>query len=145
MSVDLPEPEAASILSLDEVNFLELPPVEIGSNDHAAAGSKKYEIQTGGADLVQPQNDPPSGVVVMGEPEKPAIPEPFSDDDDRDIVSKSSAAAAIDVPSKAMVEAITQQVIETLSEKAIREIAWEVVPDLADLILKKMAEEKLKK
>ncbi|MEZ5308734.1 MAG: response regulator [Pyrinomonadaceae bacterium] len=46
--------------------------------------------------------------------------------------------------SKEMVEAITQRVIETLSEKAIREIAWEVVPDLADLIIKRMAEDKMK-
>jgi hypothetical protein len=35
-------------------------------------------------------------------------------------------------------------VVEKLSDKAIREIAWEVVPPLADLIIKKMAEERLR-
>jgi hypothetical protein len=31
-----------------------------------------------------------------------------------------------------------------MSDKAIREIAWEVVPQMTDLIVRRMAEEKLK-
>ena len=43
-----------------------------------------------------------------------------------------------------MVDVITQRVIERLSERAIRDIAWEVVPQMADLIIKRIAEEKMR-
>jgi CheY-like chemotaxis protein len=46
--------------------------------------------------------------------------------------------------SPELIDAIAQKVAEKISDKTIREIAWEVVPQMTDLIVKKMAEEKLK-
>ena len=43
------------------------------------------------------------------------------------------------------VDIIVQKVIERLADKIIREIAWEVIPQMTDLIVKKMAEDNIKK
>ncbi len=43
-----------------------------------------------------------------------------------------------------LIELIAQKVAERISDKAIRDIARELVPEMTELILKKMAEEKLK-
>lgn len=46
--------------------------------------------------------------------------------------------------SAELIEAIANRVMEKLSDKAVKEVAWEVVPQMTELIVKKMAEEKLK-
>lgn len=45
--------------------------------------------------------------------------------------------------SEDLIEEIVQRVVERLSDRAVREIAWEVVPDLAELIIRRIAEEKM--
>ncbi|MEK7723380.1 MAG: response regulator [Acidobacteriota bacterium] len=46
--------------------------------------------------------------------------------------------------SAELIDMIVAKVLERLSDKAIKEVAWEVVPQMTELIVKKMAEEKLK-
>ncbi len=134
--LEFPEPEAASALNLDEINLLELPPVD--------ANAAEFEDQ-----------DEIAGAERHSESSRYDIPRDEDEfDEGADIVVENVAAGGAEAEnpdikvagdvSKEMVEAITRRVIETLSEKAIREIAWEVVPDLADLIIKKIAEEKMK-
>lgn len=145
---DLPEPEAASALNLDEINLLELPPVDVeveeeeppvgyldptSSVEPPVVSEETHTISEKGYSLVSdPVEDLKSKETDVPEqqPQRETQRETESDEN---------------LPSKALVETITRRVIETLSEKAIREIAWEVVPDMADLIIKKMAEDKMKK
>ncbi len=119
-AVDLPMPEAASILSFDEENPLDLPPLEGGSETESTPEFETAEAETAEAGSVE------SNETTV-----------------REEVGEYVRATEQDI-SDEMVEAITQKVMDRLSEKAVREIAWEVVPQMADLIIKKMAEEKMK-
>jgi CheY-like chemotaxis protein len=112
---DLPMPEIASILELDEVNLLDLPPLEGEEESSVTREEVSEQVRTVlSQELPVGEKTAPAGVSVDSE------------------------------ISPEMVEAITQKVVDRLSDKAVREIAWEVVPQMADLIIKKMAEEKMK-
>ena len=158
-SIDLPVPEGASILDLDDLdgmNLLELPPVETDDNPLIESTHLETEIEGFSPRFVETVEDESFDIHETFEPaesesdeadeahvgtflSEQEVPSVRIESDEPDIKTKVDQAV-----SKEMVEAITQRVIETLSEKAIREIAWEVVPDLADLIIKKMADEKLR-
>jgi CheY-like chemotaxis protein len=160
---DLPQPEGASVLDLDEMNLLELPPVDIEEPELPDIEKEEEpveEYQTKEAAIVS-QIDEPYPVPnfeaderadleddkpedSLGESGSDASEAITSQPEEPQTMAPESSSDEADLPSKDRVEAITRRVIETLSEKAIREIAWEVVPDLADLIIKKMAEEKMK-
>lgn len=113
-ATELPMPDFASALELDEINLLELPPLE-GFED---ASPEPHIADSMSSDLSQAKSD---------------------HENISEIVRDSGQNI-----SNEMVEVITQKVVERLSDKAVREIAWEVVPQMADLIIKKMAEEKMK-
>jgi len=148
---DLPLPEGASVLDLDDVNLLELPPVDNETSEQDVADKQISEEAQGAtkdfdfvaesgedAEITEPQ------IIEQLETAKDeyiAADIPFEAIDEGPLEEPGPAE---DIPSKAMVEAVTRRVIEALSERAIREIAWEVVPDMADLIIKKMAEDKMK-
>ncbi len=100
----IPLPEVASILHLDEINLLELPPIEFNGESEDQKIEPGSEAQSGAA---------------------------FKTDEAQQISSD-------------LIEAITQKVLERLSEKAVTEVAWEVVPQMTELIVKKMAEDKMK-
>lgn len=57
------------------------------------------------------------------------------------VVESTEATSQI---SSELIEAIANRVMEKLSEKAVKEVAWEVVPQMTEIIVKKMAEDKLK-
>ena len=56
---------------------------------------------------------------------------------------KHSEAQAINFTPD-LIEAIASKVAEKISERAVREIASEVTPEMVELIIKQMAEEKIK-
>ena len=87
----------------------------------------------GGADVLLP------GHVHGPEDSEPEVAE-------TEVTQPEETAAADPLHSfpPELIELIAQKVAERISDKAIRDIAWEVVPQMTELILKKMAEEKLK-
>ncbi len=109
----LPMPEVASILHLDEMNLLDLPPLE---------GAEEESSETVSSETTSDISDDEVAV-----------------NESANVSAKMSERGISDE----MVEAITQKVVDKLSEQAVREIAWEVVPQMADLIIKKMVEEKM--
>jgi len=164
-NTELPEPEAANVLELDldDINLLDLPPME--SDDDELIVEERFTTESPDREEVAIE-DVESGELQIEEfvsesynasdaNELPEEPEPTSDYDigiskaafmkDYGYEELSETDKAIDkAVSPEMVEVITKKVVERLSERAVREIAWEVVPQLADLIIKKMAEEKMK-
>ncbi len=73
-----------------------------------------------------------------------------SDESEPELDSAPAAVGFAHTPtgntfSPDLIEAIAQKVMEKLSEKAVKEVAWEVVPQMTEIIVKKMAEENLKK
>jgi CheY-like chemotaxis protein len=167
---DLPIPEAASVLELDEVNLLELPPLEISGEEISGTTPEEEseEIIKEEAVLAPESNETKETAELTGPPDEfednapdisneeenmtarfdraehvsPEPPKAFVNKIDSEISSQSEQIK--ETISTEMVEAITQRVIEKLSERAIKEIAWEVVPQMADLIIKRLAEEKMK-
>ncbi len=115
---DIPMPEAASILQLDEINLLDLPPLE-GFGDQSKNKNDRKADELNASEKVS--------VVV----------------DQQEDFSEITKDIDADVSPETL-NAITRQIIEKVSEKVVREIAWEVVPELAELIIKKMAKEKIK-
>ena len=136
-----PMPERASVLDLDEMDLLELPP----RRSFAPSAPPKPAFQD---DFVPP--------VETIEAKTEATPETAENDrsdpnDARQIepsdTEHSVSAAALPVMgnlSPEIIDQIAAKVVEKISDKVIREIAWEVVPQMTDLIVKRMAEEKLK-
>jgi CheY-like chemotaxis protein len=131
-----PMPESASVLELDEMNLLELPPrppFDIARRDAAMRKIRGEDDET-------PNNfednfipavetiDAPTETTETGEAE----------------TSQTDAAVSGSNLSPEIIDAIAAKVVEKISDKVIREIAWEVVPQMTDLIVKRLAEEKLK-
>ncbi|MDH3494152.1 MAG: hypothetical protein OEM82_11420, partial [Acidobacteriota bacterium] len=137
---DFPQPEGASVLDLDEINLLELPPVDKEESEIEEFDRSNYESGPAYGEV----STIDEYVGEAGEVE-PDVAMDADTSDGYGIDADSPSETADELPSNELVESITRRVIEALSEKAIREIAWEVVPDMADLIIKKMAEEKMKK
>ena len=119
---ELPYPVSASILDLDE-DFLELPPVE--------GEDSTEEVAETIAETAEP--------VSHGFVREATTSEP---------VAEESAISAIstDSPqiSAELIDLIVQKVIEKMSDKAVKDVAWEVVPQMSELIIRQIAEEKLK-
>lgn len=133
-------PEAASVLELDEMNLLELPPLEFPAvkiqNQNEAETFEKINLE-------QISSKPTDSDLRNNE-----IISPFTStktfEDSEDDVNFENDEKIRETISAEMLEIITQRVVKKLSEKVIREIAWEVVPQMAEVIIKKMAEEKMK-
>lgn len=113
---DIPFPETASVLEFDDDDILQLPPLELDFEDEeeTVAQTKTENVE--------------SSIQTF---EFVSTPENNS-------VSESSNI------SPELIDEIVKKVLERLSDKAIKEVAWEVVPPMTELIVKKMAEEKLK-
>jgi CheY-like chemotaxis protein len=120
-------PQNVPALSFDDGDLLELPPLveEIGIRPQAFVQEAKPEMQP----------EP--------EPETTAETEPQIEAKEEPAVTIAEAEPTHSFPPE-LIEAIAQKVAERISDKAIRDIAWEVVPQMTELIIKKMAEEKLK-
>ena len=128
--LELPLPEAASVLELDEFNLLDLPPLEDGSEASEARDESIAEAEALGEKTAK---------YFADEEEKKKFIETSATDETsekEDILNEEV--------SPEMVADVTRKVVERLSERAVREIAWEVVPELAELIIKKLVEEKMK-
>lgn len=113
---DIPFPETASVLEFDDDDILQLPPLELDFEDEEEA------------------IEPPKTVNVESSTQTVgfvAVPE------------DNSVSAPSNI-SPELIDEIVSKVLERLSDKAIKEVAWEVVPPMTELIVKKMAEEKLK-
>ena len=119
---ELPYPASASILDLDE-DFLELPPVEGEDSTEDVAETV------------------------------PETAEPVSHGFIRETTTSETIAAESATPtistdspqiSAELIDLIVQKVIEKMSDKAVKDVAWEVVPQMSELIIRQIAEEKLK-
>lgn len=139
-TAEFPIPEAASVLELDEMNLLELPPLEFPEvkiqNQNEAETFEKINLE-------QISSKPTDSDLRNNE-----IISPFTStktfEDSEDDVNFEDDEKTRETISAETLEIITQKVIKKLSEKIIKEIAWEVVPQMAEVIIKKMAEEKMK-
>lgn len=166
-TAELPMPEVASILELDEINLLDLPPLEGAeeteeSDEVGFTESEPVLEANDETDYVEDEEssieEPTEDVIESSEETTESsendaeISVQSEDNGDRKSFAETSVAEDMSETDKAidkavspeMVEVITKKVVERLSERAVRDIAWEVVPQLADLIIKKMAEEKMK-
>jgi CheY-like chemotaxis protein len=121
-------PQNVSALSFDDGDLLELPPLveETGIRPQAFVQETKPEV------------------LPESEPEIEAITEPVPPTETQTEPETTVEAAQIQSFPPELIEAIAQKVAERISDKAIRDIAWEVVPQITELIIKKMAEEKMK-
>ena len=118
----IPMPENPHVLSFDDGDLLELPPPlveETGIRPQVRQLISEPEVQT---EVTEPE-------VAETEVTQPG---------------ETAAADPLHSFPPELIELIAQKVAERISDKAIRDIAWEVVPQMTELILKKMAEEKLK-
>jgi DNA-binding response OmpR family regulator len=139
-TAEFPIPEAASVLELDEMNLLELPPLEFPEvkiqNQNEAETFEKINLE-------QISSKPTDSDLRNNE-----IISPFTStktfEDSEDDAKFEDDEKIRETISAEMLEIITQKVVKKLSEKVIKEIAWEVVPQMAEVIIKKMAEEKMK-
>ena len=113
---EMPLPEVASILESDDDDILQLPPIESDYED-------------------EDEEEPP---VTEASSENLAETSPVETSEETGSLINSSQI------SPELIEAIANRVVEKLSEKAVKEVAWEVVPQMTELIVTKMAEEKLK-
>lgn len=127
--------DAFSDLDLDEMDLLELPPLLDETTEEPTESTEEFE---------EPENYPVDSQDSQDSQNDENPPMELNS-------AKLSAAKSDDINqqmkdmvSPELVEMITKKVVERLSEIAVREIAWEVVPQMADLIIKKLAEEKMK-
>lgn len=112
---DMPLPEVATVLESDEDDLLELPPIESDFEEETSEEAISETVE--------------SEEVAETEEVIPAV--------------QTQTADSLSI-SPELIEAIANRVVEKLSEKAVKEVAWEVVPQMTELIVKKLAEEKLK-
>ena len=120
-TVELPYPASAAILDLDD-DLLELPPVE-GENS-------TEEVAETVAETAEPVKH---GFVRETTPSK-------------SIAESATPTISTDSPqiSAELIDLIVQKVVEKMSDKAVKDVAWEVVPQMSELIIRQIAEEKLK-
>lgn len=111
---EIPLPEFASVLELDDDDILQLPPFE-------------NELEIESPALVDEKTN-------ISSPDRVSFASETKNNERFDATSISEE----------FIELIVAKVLERLSDKAVKEVAWEVVPHLTEVIVKKMAEEKLK-
>ena len=118
---ELPYPASTSILDLDE-DFLELPPVE---GEHSSEDVTETATET-------------------AEPVKHGFIRETTTSES--VAESATPTISIDSPhiSAELIDLIVQKVIEKMSDKAVKDVAWEVVPQMSELIIRQIAEEKLK-
>lgn len=121
-----PMPESASILELDEMNLLELPPRK--SFTAAPASQPAFEDK----------------YILPVETSTEAAEANQFESTGAEESAPAADASQIGNLSPEIIDAIAAKVVEKISDKVIREIAWEVVPQMTDLIVKRLAEEKLR-
>ncbi len=150
---EFPMPETASILDLDEVNLLELPPLDISEDetpdmseietfeeiDLGRSSSEQFFSDSNDDEIISPYTttktiEMPEHLDVSSESSE--FQETENEPKKKEVIDETISAE--------LVELLTQKVVARLSDKVIKEIAWEVVPQMTELIIKKMAEEKLK-
>jgi CheY-like chemotaxis protein len=153
-----PMTAAASVLELDEMNLLELPPRQsFFSNvpappvfgDNFVPSAEPIDI----ADETFEEEEAPNEAAETDEAEtiEAGSGEAESDEVESNEVETAPEESAVSAESlqtanfsPEIIDAIAAKVVEKISDKVIREIAWEVVPQMTDLIVKRLAEEKLK-
>lgn len=111
---EIPLPEFASVLELDDDDILQLPPFENELEFEESTSSDERGKFTAANNV---------GFVSETKIDSKYDSTSFSDE---------------------LIELIVAKVLERLTDKAVKEVAWEVVPHLTEVIVKKMAEEKLK-
>lgn len=114
---DIPFPETASVLEFDDDDILQLPPLELDFED------EEEEVVAAPKPVKTESSTQTAGFVST---------------------SEENAVSAPSNISSELIDEIVGKVLERLSDKAVKEVAWEVVPQMTELIVKKMAEEKLK-
>lgn len=177
-----PMPETASVLELDEMNLLELPPRQSFSpnvsappvfEDNFVPTTEPIEDtdETQQEETVDVAGETSTEEALDSEAETPQSetfdavedtqPEDFEETEETSAVEtnevetietesepEESAVSAEPLQmaslSPEIIDAIAAKVVEKISDQVIREIAWEVVPQMTDLIVKRLAEEKLK-
>jgi CheY-like chemotaxis protein len=121
---DIPLPDSVSVLEFDDDDLLQLPPLELDFEDEEEA--------------VEPEVETIAAVAPIGRA--------YAVDNAPSKFEPTGNSTAIDSTqiSPELIDLIVAKVIERLSENAVKEVAWEVVPQMTELIVTKMAEEKLK-
>lgn len=136
------ETQSAPIPELDEMDLLELPPRE----DFSEEVSSQPDFQndsTAPAETTGSEEEMP----LTGEIETNAEFEEIPADEERgeipqvEVFDASEQSANL---SPADIDAIAAKAAEKISDRVIREIVRELVPQMTDLIVKRLAEEKLK-
>jgi DNA-binding response OmpR family regulator len=108
----------ASIFDFDDLDLLDLPPVE----------KKNVSIESEQTIIEEiPETAAPQNVEVKQEPAKP--------------VEKESSKEMTNL-SPEVIEAITKKIMEKLSDKVIREIVQEVTPQTVESVIREMTEKK---
>jgi CheY-like chemotaxis protein len=131
----------------DDMDLLELPPVEQRAaspeNQSPDELQTDYEFDDAG-DFTRQSSE----TADTAELESRAVFFEQTAETENDAADETTEQTEIDrqiaALSPELIEAIVRRVTEKMSDKAIREIAWEVVPQMTDLIVRRMAEEKLK-
>ncbi len=131
VETQIPIPENSHVLSFDEGDLLELPPPLVEET-----GIRPQVRQI----ISEPEAQSEVSVPEVAETETEVA------ETETEVTPSQDVAAADPLQSfpPELIELIAQKVAERISDKAIRDIAWEVVPQMTELILKKMAEDKLK-
>ncbi|MGI8640705.1 MAG: response regulator [Pyrinomonadaceae bacterium] len=150
-----------SLLDFDELDLLELPMFE---EEEVSSDIEQAEVSSDFAETMpEPMPEIPETSATMPEPmpevsvtqetfekmpettpESVEIPKTSatSETEKEDEATESSAQAMSFPPE--LIEAIASKVAEKISERTVREIASEVTPQMVELIIKRMAEEKMK-
>lgn len=157
-----PMPEAASVLELDEMNLLELPPREsfspnvppplVFEDNYVSSVGTTQEIESEPAETNEIKaNESEINEVETNQVETEVETNEAEtvDDETSQVESNVEETSTADAAqfsnlSPEIIDAIAAKVVEKISDQVIREIAWEVVPQMTDLIVKRLAEEKLK-
>lgn len=140
--------QTAPALEMDEDDLLEIP-FDEDEEDWEEPETPRTETVSAANEQTQQQIAPAESSTVETAPvvsaEQSEISQLSSQDDDSGSLAQGTVETAGQGQfSPEMIDAIVQRVIEKLSDKAVKDVAWEVVPEMADLIIKKMAEEKLR-
>jgi CheY-like chemotaxis protein len=129
-----PMPERASILELDEMDLLELPP----RKSFSTPAPPKPVVEDNFVPEVETSDS------TAGQLQETEETNQFAPSEAEEIAPEDSESGQIANLSPEIIDAIAAKVVEKISDKVIREIAWEVVPQMTDLIVKRLAEEKLR-
>ena len=137
-SEEIEQAEPATISDEDKTVEIETKTEEtaIASEDETVDSTNREEISTNYNYIAEPGE---SEREISGNPEQAETQ--IVDEQEQPNTASFVASSQL---SPETIDIIVQKVVEKLSDKAVRDVAWEVVPQMTDLIVKKMAEEKLK-